>query len=271
MLLENTVCRDDVKCAHGLSMYIETQNHKILFDMGPNAMFLENAETLGVNIADVDIAVLSHAHNDHCGGLELFCKRNDHAKIYLQQEVWGEYYVVTPSKCAYIGLDKALKKYAGRFTLVSGRTVIDAELQLFSGGMGRDYWSHANDTLRKKVGEEFPKDEFRHEQNLIVTENGKAVLFGGCAHNGVVNILRRAEELLGRAPDAVFAGFHLFNPSLGKAEPRELVDAVAAELKAREGTHYYTGHCTGEEAFAELKETLGDQLTYMSGGATFEV
>ncbi|MBQ1834756.1 MAG: MBL fold metallo-hydrolase, partial [Oscillospiraceae bacterium] len=89
MLLENTVCRDDVKCAHGLSMYIETQNHKILFDMGPNAMFLENAETLGVNIADADIAVLSHAHNDHCGGLELFCKRNDHAKIYLQQEVWG--------------------------------------------------------------------------------------------------------------------------------------------------------------------------------------
>lgn len=271
MLLENTVCRDDVKCAHGLSMYIETQKHKILFDMGPNAMFLENAEALGVNIADVDVAFLSHAHDDHCGGLELFCKRNDHARIYLQQEVWGEYYVITPSKCAYIGLDKALKKYTDRFTLVSGHTVIDDELQLFSGGMGRDYWSHANDTLRKKVGEEFPKDDFRHEQNLIVTENGKAVLFGGCAHNGVVNILRRAEEILGRAPDAVFAGFHLFNPSLGKAEPRELVDAVAAELKKRAGTHYYTGHCTGEEAFAELKETLGDRLTYMSGGAAFEI
>ena len=271
LLLENTTCRGDVKYEHGLSLHIETDRHSILFDMGPNAMFLENAEKLGVDIQSVDTAFLSHAHDDHCGGLELFCKRNAHAPVYLQKEAWGEYYVVTPKKCQYIGLDKALRKRESRFRFAEGVTVIDDELTLFSGGMGRAYWSHANDTLRKKVGEAYPPDEFRHEQSLLVTSNGKTALFGGCAHNGIVNILRRAEAILGRAPDAVFAGFHLYNPSLAQSEPRALIEAIAQELDARASTRFYTGHCTGQEAFDILKETLGDRLQYMSGGSVFEI
>jgi len=271
VLLENTVCRGGMKCAHGLSMHIAANGRSILFDMGPNAMFLENAEALGVEIADVDLAVLSHAHDDHSGGLELFCKRNGHAPVYLQKDVWGEYYVVTPQKCKYIGLDRAVRKYESRFRFASGVTELGEGLTLFSGGMGRDLLSHANDTLREKVGEDYPPDDFRHEQNLLVTENGKTVLFGGCAHNGIVNILRRAEEIVGRAPDAVFAGFHLYNPSLAQSEPRELVSAVARELKARQNTMFYTGHCTGAEAFDVLRETLGDRLAPMPTGSVFEI
>ena len=269
VLLENTVCNPRLQCEHGLSLHIETERHRVLFDMGPNAMFLENAEELGVDIGAVDVAFLSHAHDDHCGGLELFCRRNDHAPVYLQKEAWGEYYVVTPRKRQYIGMDKALRKYEDRFRLTEGLTVIDEELRLFSGIPTRDYWSHANDTLRQKRGEDYPMDAFRHEQNLLVTENGRTVLFAGCAHSGIVNILRRAEEILGRAPEAVFAGFHLFNPSLNAPEPRELVDAVAAELSSRENTRYYTGHCTGPVAYGWLRETLGDRLRYMSGGSVF--
>ncbi len=271
LLLENTACRSDLKCEHGLSLHIATDKHRLLFDIGPNAMFLENAEALGVDIRAVDTAVLSHSHNDHCGGLALFCKRNDLAAVYLQTEAWGEYYVVTPKKCAYIGLDKLLHKYESRFRFVDGVTVLDDELTLLSGGFGRDCWSHANDTLRVKTGGDYPPDDFRHEQCLLVTERGKTVLFGGCAHNGIVNILRRAEEILGRAPDAVFAGFHLYNPSLAQSEPRELVEAIARELDARKSTRFFTGHCTGQEAFAILKETLGDRLQYMSGGSVFEL
>ncbi len=271
VLLENSVCRNDIKCAHGLSMHIATQSHSILFDMGPNAMFLENAERLGVDVRAIDLAFLSHAHDDHSGGLDLFCRRNEQAPVYLQKGAWGAYYVVTPQKCAYIGLDKVLRKYESRFRLMDGVTEIAPGLTLFSGGMGRDYWSHANDTLREKIGEDFPPDAFRHEQNLLITENGKTALFGGCAHNGVVNILRRAEEILGRAPDAVFAGFHLYNPSLAQTQPRELIEAIASELKERKGTTFYTGHCTGQEAFAILRETLGEQIQYMSGGSIFEI
>lgn len=54
--MENSTCRDTVACAHGLSMYIETDKHKILFDMGPDAQFIDNAKALGVDLTQVDIA-----------------------------------------------------------------------------------------------------------------------------------------------------------------------------------------------------------------------
>ena len=167
ILMENSTCRDTVACAHGLSMYIETDKHKILFDMGPDAQFIDNAKALGVDLTQVDIAFLSHAHNDHCGGLEAFLKLNDRAKVYMQKAVWGQYYVVTPSKCAYIGMDAVLKNYEDRFVLCDGVQKLDEELTVFSAVPGRELWSGANDTLREKIGEDYPRDTFRHEQDLI--------------------------------------------------------------------------------------------------------
>ena len=76
VLLENTKESPSLKCRHGLSLYAETEKHKILFDMGPNALFLKNAEALGADIAAVDIAVLSHGHADYCGGLKYFLEKN---------------------------------------------------------------------------------------------------------------------------------------------------------------------------------------------------
>lgn len=58
-LLENTACRAGLCAAHGLSLYIETPRHEILFDMGPNADFIANARALGVDLGAVDLAILS--------------------------------------------------------------------------------------------------------------------------------------------------------------------------------------------------------------------
>jgi 7,8-dihydropterin-6-yl-methyl-4-(beta-D-ribofuranosyl)aminobenzene 5'-phosphate synthase len=55
---------------HGLSLYIETEGLKILFDIGPDDSFLHNVGELGIDLAGVDILVISHAHYDHGGGLE---------------------------------------------------------------------------------------------------------------------------------------------------------------------------------------------------------
>lgn len=69
-LMENTAVSEEFQSSHGLSFYIETKNHKILFDMGQDGRFLENGEKLGIHIKDVDLAILSHGHYDHGGGLD---------------------------------------------------------------------------------------------------------------------------------------------------------------------------------------------------------
>ncbi len=270
-LLENKTTCDTLRCEHGLSLYIETERHKILFDSGASDAFWENAKALGIDLTQVDAAFLSHAHNDHCGGLLTFLAGNGTAKVYLQKESFGDYYVVTPEKREFIGLDPKLREYAGRFVMAEGVTKIDDELTLFSGIRTHELLSEANATLREKIGNEYPRDAFRHEQDLLVTENGKTALFAGCAHSGIVNIINRAEDLLGRAPDYVFAGFHLYNPTLGQSEPRSLVDAVGERLRALKDTRYVTGHCTGDDAYAWLREKLGDRLDYMATGTAFTI
>lgn len=108
VLLENTTESTNLKCKHGLSLYVETETHKILFDMGPNDLFLRNAEALGVDIADVDVAVISHGHVDHCGGLKYFLERNKQAKIYLRPQAVEEHYVKVLGIPFYAGIDKTL-------------------------------------------------------------------------------------------------------------------------------------------------------------------
>ena len=71
-LTENTSVNENIGAEHGLSLYIETDGHKILFDMGQTDMFERNAKTLCIDLSEVDIAVLSHGHYDHGGGLARF-------------------------------------------------------------------------------------------------------------------------------------------------------------------------------------------------------
>jgi metal-dependent hydrolase (beta-lactamase superfamily II) len=75
-LMENSSCREDLCCEHGLSLYLETLGKKILFDAGQSAAFAENAAVLKVDLEAVDFAVLSHGHYDHSGGLERFLQIN---------------------------------------------------------------------------------------------------------------------------------------------------------------------------------------------------
>ena len=132
-LLENTSRRPGLAAARGLSLYVETAERRVLFDMGPDASFLENARALGVGLSAVDVAVLSHGHSDHGGGLAAFCEINQTAKIYLRREALGAYYAVLPGQePGYIGLPPEAKNPAERFVYTGDREVLGGGLTLFS-------------------------------------------------------------------------------------------------------------------------------------------
>ena len=268
-LFENTSCSEDLVFGHGLSIYIETENHKILFDMGPDDGFLRNARQLGVDLEAVDTAVLSHGHFDHGGGLEAFYRQNPRAKIYIHRAAFGDYYSNHPEQgLEYIGIDQSLDLY--RFTLTDDETNIDDELMLFGDVPDPTGALAASANLCQKTWDGVHQDQFYHEQNLLIREGDKAVLVAGCAHRGIVNIINKAEKILGRRPDAVISGFHLFRLTAGDPQGDALILSTAEALTPG-NTVYYTGHCTGEYAFTRLKEILGERLQRISGGSSFEI
>lgn len=269
-LLENTSRRPGLTPARGLSFYVETARRKVLFDMGPDASFLENARALGIDLAAVDTAVLSHGHSDHGGGLAAFCAVNGKAKIHLRREALGAYYAVLPGQEPnYIGLPET-EGLAERFVFTGDQEDLGDGLTLFSGVEDDRALRAVAPKLQEKTGAGFRPDGFAHEQHLLVEEGGRAALLAGCGHLGIVNTLRAAERRLGRRPGVVFGGFHLFELAPGAPEAEALVNATAAEL-AKGTTVYYTGHCTGDWAYGRLREVLGDRMRAMDCGAWAEL
>lgn len=272
VLAENTSVREGVKSGHGLSLLIETAAHTILFDFGPDGEMLRgNAAALGVDLSSVDTAILSHGHNDHSGGLAAFLEDNGKAKLYVHRRAILPHYANAGGGYSDISADRALfDKYADRVVWTEGVYHIDETLTLFSDVALDMPLFATNRTLFELSGGEYAADGFEHEQDLLIREGGKIALIGGCAHRGIVNIAARAAELEGRAPDAVFAGFHLNNPGLKEDEPAETVAEVGRRLKSLP-CRYFTGHCTGAGPFEILKGALEERIAYMGGGGVFEL
>lgn len=256
-LVEN-IAQPPLQGVHGLSLYIETADHKILFDLGTRGALLPNAQALGIDLTAVDTVIISHGHYDHGGDLPLFLKQNHTAKVYLQKTAFDPHYV-KPALIAdrrYIGLDVNLKHHP-QIILVDGDLVIDDELTLFRADTTQKLRSSANDTLYDEEG----MDRFTHEQSLILQEGGHTALIMGCGHSGIANILDKAVQY---HPEICIGGYHLYNPTLKLTVPDELLDAIAQEM-GQYPIHFYTCHCTGEYAFDYLKERL-PQMDYLSCG-----
>lgn len=264
-LAENISTTQGLKSEHGLSLFIESKKHRLLFDTGQGPLFAENAVKLGVDLKHVDICVISHGHYDHGGGLQTFLNLNNVSPVFLHQKAFGDYYanrVDAPKE--YIGLDQTLLPNE-RFVFKNGYSVIDEGLELFSNVVGQTLAPSGNTDLFEKCGDTFTPDDFAHEQNLIISENGKTVLIAGCAHKGIVNIVESFHTLKGKYPDYVVGGFHLYNRASGGSEDRGVVDAIGKYLLST-GSTYYTCHCTGQDSFNSLKTVMADKIEYLSTG-----
>lgn len=253
---------------HGLSFYVETKKHRLLVDSGATDMFARNAEMLGVDLAKVDIFILSHGHYDHSGGLTAFAKIAPNAKIYLKVSAGGEHYHLMPELEKYIGIDKRIMELP-QVVKVSGNMQIDDELFLFTDINGKRYPEWSNRELVKKVGDKFVRDDFVHEQCLVISQENRRLLMSGCAHNGILSILDKYSELFGAYPDTVISGFHMMKKTALTDEETEYIKQTARELMKTKAL-FYTGHCTGQRAFEIMKEVMGEQLRGFHSGSVLE-
>lgn len=265
VLAENTSNNEIFGSEHGLCLYIETERHRILFDTGASGLFAENAAKMGVDLSAVDLAVISHGHYDHGGGLKTFLSINSKAKIYLHEKAFEKHYATRPGgKRAYIGLDETLLPDK-RFVFCGDRFTIGEGLELFSGVKAKRLVPSGNADLFMKVGDAYVQDGFAHEQNLIISKSGKTLLIAGCAHNGIINIIEQFKTEKGCLPDYVIGGFHLYNHGTKQNEAPNVVDEIG-EFLLETHAQYYTCHCTGIESYNWLKAVMGENIDYISTG-----
>ena len=88
-LVENCVYGRKLQAEHGLSLYIETSEHRLLFDTGASDLFIRNARLLHIDLQKVDYLILSHGHSDHTGGLRHFLELNKQATVVCKREAFS--------------------------------------------------------------------------------------------------------------------------------------------------------------------------------------
>lgn len=264
-LVENT-SRMGFPVEHGLSLHISLDDgRKILFDMGQRRLFADNAERLGIDLADVDMAVVSHGHYDHGGGLRTFLELNKKAQVYISRHAFEPHYSLRDDGLKYIGIDPELRTN-DRLVLCADETHIGDNIILFSGVNGDYLKPNGNRLLFGPAKNE--NDDFRHEQSLIIREGNNTVLFAGCAHCGIVNIIEKGIHVAGGPFTHVFAGMHLVKSGLAEKEEVNFIRSLAEKLSAYAGCRYFTMHCTGTTQYEILKKEMGDAISYMGCGET---
>lgn len=263
-LMEDTLAPGSgMACEHGLSFYVETAAHRLLFDMGATGAFLENARRAGICPEEADTAVISHGHYDHGGGLAAFLEANKKAQVYLRKGAFEPHVSLHEDGEHRIGLKEELEKNP-RVHILEGDLRLDDQLLLFGGVTERRLWPQFNRRLRKGLPGR-PQDDFGHEQSLFLSAEGRRILFAGCSHSGIVNILEKCRRLTGCWPDTVIGGLHLSNPRGREELDLGLLEGTAEYLEAT-GAVFFTGHCTGQEAYGWLKERLGERIFYIHSG-----
>jgi 7,8-dihydropterin-6-yl-methyl-4-(beta-D-ribofuranosyl)aminobenzene 5'-phosphate synthase len=256
---------ENLKKDWGFSVLVEYSGKKILFDTGNNAeTFAHNVKAMRVDLKDLDFVVISHRHGDHTSGLNYLLKVNPKVKIYAPAELFGVFGSTLP-KGFYKNVDtlpNSMRYFGG------------AEPEAFPSGSP---WPEANFVSVDKPTEVAPGIfliptvssvkgtlELRELTLAINTPLG-LVLVVGCSHPGVEEILRAASATNPHI-HMVLGGLHLVKTS--DADIGTL--AVALHDKWRID-RIAPGHCTGEPAFAKLKQVFGSSYLYAGLGSRIDI
>ncbi len=219
---DNDSISPDIQPLWGFAAYIELPQKDLMFDTGSDGrVLLKNMAKMGLSASNASRLFLSHPHWDHIGGLDSVIELNPTLPITLTSSF-------SPRLVAN------LRSMGHEVQVIQEPTLIGDGLWS-TGAMG-------------EIG----------EQGLVISSPKGAILVVGCAHPGIVQMVRRAKELVGEVLYAI-GGFHLFGSNADE------IWQVARALKA-EGLSFVTPtHCSGDVAKEVFAQVFGDG--YIPGGA----
>ncbi len=270
-LLENSRISSVFKSAHGLSLLIESVDFKILFDTGPDNSFIHNSKILNEDLTEVSYIVLSHGHLDHTGGLPFMMRLNETAPVYIMSGANSLLYSKQIDS-TYKDISMPIRDFSNpRFHLIKEKYNVSETISILSVKDKNGFVPNSNKSLYKKKDDIFIEDDFSHELILCVKEEDGLVVFTGCSHSGIGNMLDTvSKEFPTEKIKAVFGGMHLHNRSNQKSEEISRIMKLADELSKYKECHFYTGHCTGEEAFKILENVFDGRIHQIKTGTVHE-
>ena len=261
-VIVDNVSDSSIKGEWGLSILAEYDDKKILIDAGASDLFAENMEKLGLDVKDIDHAVLSHAHYDHANGMPVFFQKNSDAKFYVRDSVRENCYVRDFILKKYIGIPKnVLREYHDRICFVSG------DFELYKGVYLIPHKTASLDMIGKRekmyirTERGWKYDDFSHEQSVVLDTDKGLVIINSCSHGGAVNIIN---EIKSTFPDkniyGLIGGLHLYNKTTDE------IEKTAKAIKDTGIEYICTGHCTGKRAYGIMKQHLGERLHQLKVG-----
>jgi 7,8-dihydropterin-6-yl-methyl-4-(beta-D-ribofuranosyl)aminobenzene 5'-phosphate synthase len=247
----------------GFSALIEYGGKRILFDTGNNgSIFAHNVEAKGIDLKQLDFAVVSHRHGDHTSGLNYLLKVNPDVKIYAPQENFGVFGAALPG------------------TFYRRNESLPADMRYFDGRPPETLrfgspWPEANFTWITNTSEVAPDlhlillngnwgvDLEVKEISLAIDTPDGIVLVVGCSHPTIEKIVEAARSMLNKPIHLVVGGTHLLPAK------DDQITSIAASLRDNWSVRYIAPvHCTGEPGFAILKQAFGDRYIYAGLGTT---
>lgn len=263
-LMDNKLTgRKDLLCEHGLSLLVSLDGKRILFDCGSSEKMLYNAKKLGVDLGKLDAVVLSHAHYDHAGGFRDLAERYPVRRLFTGPGFFEEKYAVSDNcfKNLSAGFDQAFLAERGiAHTSVEGVEEILPGVYAIAGFPRKEPMETIPERFVRLTEGGLRPDDFRDELCLALETGEGIVLLVGCAHPGIVNMVRHVRALLGKPVLAVLGGTHL-----AEAEPTRIQYTVDALVELGV-TLLGLSHCSGDRAEALIRQREGITACHLGPG-----
>ena len=269
VLIDNEKKEQAYRSEHGLSMLIEFNGTTILFDTGKSDAFIQNAKLLGKDLSKVNYVVLSHGHYDHTGGLEAFMNINKTAKIVIKKEA-----VFENKLSRSTGIDRnisfplkdKLEKFENRILWADKALELVPDLFVLSDIQRDPNHVFTDSFLYVEEEEGFVPDTFKDELFIGAVKNDKLIVFTGCAHNGIENMIQTAVDYTAiKEIEFVIGGTHL-----NRASEQQVKDTIS-RLKGYSIKRAAFNHCSGQHNIPKINEELDADVTYAFGGKSYKI
>jgi 7,8-dihydropterin-6-yl-methyl-4-(beta-D-ribofuranosyl)aminobenzene 5'-phosphate synthase len=230
VIYDNNAYGAGLETGWGFSCLIRGHEKAVLFDTGGDgSKLLANMKKLGISPVEIDMVVLSHIHGDHVGGLTRFLEKNPNVTVFVPKSFPGDF--------------KRDIKNCGAKVVEVQKSMKICEDMYSTGELGAVI----------------------KEQSLIVKTDRGLIVITGCAHPGIVNVVKKTKGLFKDTVLFVMGGYHL-----GSKNRREL-DSIISDLRNLGVQYVGPCHCTGEKARELFKKTYREKYIPVGVGKIIDM